>query len=160
MCWFKLDTCPYPHHEPIRALIFIPGNASRWKHCDKPQPWGRLSCGKLIVQHNAAQLRDSHPALAADCEWCTAVLKLAATKSKEIQQQARTDIAEMEEKFNTDAKLKELHTKIQALETEVIGMRNQAWELRLAADANGGGGEWEEIQSEHEIGQGGHAGAP
>ncbi|EXJ59832.1 hypothetical protein A1O7_03979 [Cladophialophora yegresii CBS 114405] len=65
----------------------------------------------------------------------------------------------MEEKFNTDAKLKELHTKIGALEMEVTSMRNQAWELRLAGGTNGGSGEWEEIKNEQEIGQGGHAGA-
>ncbi|KIW69453.1 hypothetical protein PV04_05330 [Phialophora macrospora] len=160
MCWFKLDTCPYPHHDPIRALIFIPGNASKWEHCDRPQPWGRLSCGKLIVQHTAGQSGNPRPALATDCEWCTTVLKLAATKSKEIQQQARTNIAEMEEKFNANDKLKGVYKTIQLLETAVSGLRDKAWEMRLANVSNGGSGEWEEITSGPEIGQDGQQGAP
>jgi hypothetical protein len=84
---------------------------------------------------------------------------LEATKSKEIQQQARENIAEMEEKFNTNAKLKDVHKSIQLLETAVAGLRNKAWEMRLADDTNGGSGEWEEIKSGPELGQGGHQGA-
>jgi hypothetical protein len=85
---------------------------------------------------------------------------LEATKSKEIQQQARENIAEMEEKFNTDAKLKDVHKSIQLLETAVAGLRNKAWEMRSADDKNGGSGEWEEIKGGPELDQGGHQGAP
>ncbi|EXJ85647.1 hypothetical protein A1O1_06013 [Capronia coronata CBS 617.96] len=51
MCWYKIAVCPYPHREPISASIFNPSNVSRWEHCDKPHPWGRLSCGNLVVEH-------------------------------------------------------------------------------------------------------------
>ena len=134
MCWYKLETCPYPHHDPIRALIFYPTNASKWEKCDKPKPWGRLSCGNLIAQHTDTRRENSHPNVTADCQWCTAVLKLVATKSKEIQQQASKEIEELEDKINANPQARKLKEKIEALERELISVCNEAWELRIAED--------------------------
>ncbi|KAJ9611253.1 hypothetical protein H2200_004436 [Cladophialophora chaetospira] len=136
MCWYKLETCPYPHHDPIRALIFYPTNASKWEQCDKPKPWGRLSCGNLIVQHTDTRQENSHPHITADCKWCSAVLKLVGTKSKEIQQQAHKEIVELEDKFNANPQGGKFKETIEWLERELTKMRNAAWELRLAEDTD------------------------
>src|SRR5882757_6281185 len=137
MCYFKLHICPYPHQDPISALIFDPKKAELWERCDRRQPWGRLSCGHLVVEHpkdltkSEARLSTEHilatrsnipaerekykhmafpirqqrtpddpivPIGAGEvrlqgtpCKWCTAVLKMVATKSKEIQKEARRE---------------------------------------------------------------------
>lgn len=51
MCRYTLHICPYPDHDPIAALIFNPTKAGTWECCDKPKPWGRLSCGNLSIEH-------------------------------------------------------------------------------------------------------------
>jgi hypothetical protein len=51
MCRYTLHICPYPDHDPIAALIFNPTKAGTWESCDKPKPWGRLSCGNLSIEH-------------------------------------------------------------------------------------------------------------
>ncbi|KAK5057631.1 hypothetical protein LTR84_011632 [Exophiala bonariae] len=51
MCRYTLHICPYPDHDPIAALIFNPAKAGLWEHCDKPKPWGKLSCGNLSIVH-------------------------------------------------------------------------------------------------------------
>jgi len=148
MCHFKLDVCPYPNHDPIRALIFIPSNASLWKACDEPKPWGRLSCGNLIIQHtNDASKRQS--SRTADCKWCTAVLKLVATKSKEIQQQAREEIAELEKKMDADRELTTMRIAIEILEKDLARLKTELWEIRLAKGMEGGSGEWEKVSAEN-----------
>ncbi len=146
MCWYKVDTCPYPHHDSISALIFYPGHASKWEKCDKPKPWGRLSCGNLIVQHTDLRRENTHPNHPADCKWCTAVLKLEATKSKEIQQQAQKEIEKLEDAINTNPKTRTLQEKIEALERELASVRNDAWKLRITEGMDGETGEWEMVK--------------
>lgn len=51
MCRYTLHICPYPDHDPIAALIFNPTKAETWECCDRPKPWGRLSCGNLSIEH-------------------------------------------------------------------------------------------------------------
>ncbi|KIY02712.1 uncharacterized protein Z520_01177 [Fonsecaea multimorphosa CBS 102226] len=172
MCRIKLHICPYPDHDPVSSLIFNPKNAHRWELCDNPRPWGRLSCGRLEVEHpkhltrartplssktapttgshhpkqhemhkqdistagNEPLLNDTVAPAAADevlqgepCKWCTAVLRLVATKSKEMQKLAREEIAEVERKIGDDAELKKMHEEIADREQELNGMRHDAW---------------------------------
>jgi uncharacterized NAD(P)/FAD-binding protein YdhS len=51
MCYYKLLVCPHPHNDPLSIAIFDPKKIKDWIECDKNKPWGRLSCGNLIVQH-------------------------------------------------------------------------------------------------------------
>jgi hypothetical protein len=60
MCRFKLRVCPYPHQDQISAFIFNPGSAEKWQHCDKTQPWSRLSCGDLVVEHSLVDLNPQY----------------------------------------------------------------------------------------------------
>jgi hypothetical protein len=147
MCHFKLEVCPYPHHDPISALIFLPTNASLWQACEEPKPWGRLSCGNLIIKHiNDASKSQASPM--TDCKWCTLVLKLVATKSKEIQAQASKELKELEQRMNADQELVAMRMGIEALEKKLAEMRSQLWGIRLANDIDGGSGEWEQVNGE------------
>ncbi|EXJ84883.1 hypothetical protein A1O3_05558 [Capronia epimyces CBS 606.96] len=193
MCWYKLNICPYPHQEALSALIFDPSSASQWQHCDRPHPWGRLSCGSLIVEHPKDLLRsetqatfehilatrsnlpaegENHPTAisvrqrrsstettivpggagrprsqGAPCLWCTAVLKTVATKSKEIHQDARREIAGLEQKMDTSPSLREIQREIMDKEKELDNLRHIAW--RKASDLMDGetGKGEDEIQS-------------
>ena len=145
MCRFELETCPFPHHDPISALIFLPGRASLWKQCDLPKPWGRLSCGKLTIQHHTSSTTPAQ-ALAPDCKWCTAVLKLVGTKSKEIQQKAQTEITELEDKLRADAELTRILQEMETLELQLSRLRALFWDRRLIKGIDGG--EWEEVKAE------------
>ncbi|EXJ73187.1 uncharacterized protein A1O5_02947 [Cladophialophora psammophila CBS 110553] len=173
MCRFKLQVCPYPEQDPVSSLIFNPKNSSQWEHCDEPRPWGRLSCGKLVIEHPthltkaepalscentpatrscSSDQREQHihtglpgrqeptpynsiaPAAAGEaqlqgeaCKWCTAVLRLVATKSKEMQKVARKEIAEVERTMGEDAELRKMHGKIADKEHELNAMRHDAW---------------------------------
>lgn len=174
MCWYKLHICPYPHREPISAVILDPSNNSQWEHCDKPRPWGRLSCGRLVVEHPTDVLeseteatfehvlatRSNSPAedenqkptpfpnrqrrsstkttivpggpgrqrlLADPCPWCTAVLKTVASKSKEVHEDARRDIAGLEQKMDTSPELREIHKEIMDREKQLDALRQVAW---------------------------------
>ncbi|KAG9770298.1 hypothetical protein ABEF93_007442 [Exophiala dermatitidis] len=185
MCWYKLDVCPYPHREPISALIFDPSNASQWEYCDKPQPWGRLSCGNLIVEHSKDSLKsevsatfehilasrsnlpvdvenqplNAHPVRrqrsstegtivpsgagnlrprGAQCLWCGAVLKMVATKSKEVHEIARRQIASLEQKMDTSFDLRELQREIMDQEKMLDDLRHSAWlKAREVMEAKG-----------------------
>lgn len=57
MCINILLSCSYPHHEPVASVIFDPAKKDSWKICDRPQPWGRLSCGALEVHHSISYAR-------------------------------------------------------------------------------------------------------
>lgn len=174
MCYFKLHTCPYPNQDPIAALIFLPVKAGQWEHCNKPKPWGRLSCGNLIVEHPKALTHEpstsapDHVLMAcssnvtklgqdkdndtsrrrrrsstqdtivpivagkaecegATCRWCTAVVKLVGTKSKEIQNEARWEVARLEEAMDADAKLRDLHREMMDKEEQLDILRHCAW---------------------------------
>ncbi|KIW87443.1 uncharacterized protein Z519_12079 [Cladophialophora bantiana CBS 173.52] len=173
MCRFKLHVCPYPDQDPVSSLIFNPKNSSQWEHCDEPRPWGRLSCGKLVIEH-PRHLIKAEPSLSSPntptplscnsdqceqhihtglpdpqepvpnnlivppaagearlqgepCKWCTAVLKLVATKSKETQQVARKEIAEVERTMGGDIELRKMHEKIADKARELNAMRHNAW---------------------------------
>jgi hypothetical protein len=147
MCRFDLDTCPFPHHDPVSALIFLPRNASLWKSCSQPKPWGRLSCGNLIIRHAIKiNTTDPEPVLTADCNWCTAVLRLVATKSKEIQQKAHSEIKQLEEKLYADIELAKMQKDIEALELQLAGLRARFFEARFVKGTDGS--EWEEVKAE------------
>ncbi|KAI1609094.1 hypothetical protein EDD37DRAFT_612395 [Exophiala viscosa] len=176
MCYFKLDICPYPNKDPVAALIFLPTKASEWEHCDKPKPWGRLSCGNLVVEHprdvskspstsspehvfttrsrnaleteqheeNKLNVRLGRSSTegtmvafvtsevvceVAKCRWCTAVIKLVATKSKEIQNEARLEVARLEAAMDSDAKLRNLHRDMRDKEEQLDILRHNAWKM-------------------------------
>ena len=150
MCRFELETCPFPHHDPVGALIFLPKNATLWKQCDKPKPWGRLSCGNLIVEHPV--YAKSHPeiSLLADCKWCTQILKLEATKSKEIQSEAHKEIAKLEKRLNADSEMKQMKMDIEALEQRLARLRADFFGTRLAKRIDYGKDKdgWEKVEAE------------
>ncbi|OAP58719.1 hypothetical protein AYL99_07809 [Fonsecaea erecta] len=166
MCQIKLPVCPYPAHDPVSSLLFNPKNAPWWEVCDKPRPWGRLSCGGLEVYHpehltqsennptvdldtaeqhekpnqepaghestlqNLIKPGDAHQERFQQkpcCKWCTAVLRLAATKSKEMQKLAREEMAEVEKKMGDDAELRKMREEIASREQELDRMRHRAW---------------------------------
>ncbi|KIW28418.1 uncharacterized protein PV07_08085 [Cladophialophora immunda] len=177
MCRIKLHICPYPDHDPVSSLIFNPKNGPLWELCNNPRPWGRLSCGKLEVEHpkqltrSGAPLSSPNPTttdscnseqcekhkqefpeghgpvlvnpiapmaagearpLGKPCKWCTAVLRLAATKSKEMQKLAQTEIAEVERKMSEDSELRKMHKEIADREQELNRMRHSAWRKATA----------------------------
>ncbi|KAK5192615.1 hypothetical protein LTR99_009631 [Exophiala xenobiotica] len=190
MCRYKLQTCPYPHQDPIAALIFLPDKAGQWVPCDEPKPWGRLSCGKLVVMHPqipaevvlkslfppALQLLENRsgnlekkedpqhsetpdlqtqsyadtiipgtaagvdgtndaegaPIQLATCKWCTSVVKLVATKSKEKQSEARQEIAQLEKLMDGCPLLRQLQGKILRLEQNLDTLRHDALALTRA----------------------------
>ncbi|KAK4946075.1 hypothetical protein LTR10_014877 [Elasticomyces elasticus] len=176
MCYYKLDACPYPNKDLVAALIFLPAKAGDWEYCDKPKPWGRLSCGNLVVEHPKdlpkqpstslpeeiltthprndpkieqhgdndvrARLRRSStegpivtfvPCEAvrevATCRWCTAVIKLVGTKSKEIQDEARSEVARLEAAMDGDAKLRNLRRELKEKEEQLDILRHNAWKM-------------------------------
>ena len=67
------------------------------------------------------------PVHLAPCKWCTAVLKLVATKSKEIQKKARVEIEELEKQMDGNAELKKMHEEIENKEKEMDALRHGAW---------------------------------
>lgn len=188
MCYYKLRICPYPHQDPISALIFDPLRAGHWERCDKPQPWGRLSCGHLVVEHpkdltksatalslehilatrsNIPAEREKYKHMAfpirqrrsstdrtivpigaeevrlqgAPCLWCTAVLKTVATKSKEIQGEARKEISDLEHQMDASAELRQMQRDIASKEQELDDLRHDAWRLaRVLMDEKDGEG--------------------
>ncbi|KIX07191.1 uncharacterized protein Z518_01844 [Rhinocladiella mackenziei CBS 650.93] len=183
MCRFKLQICPYPHQDPISALIFNPNKADHWERCGRPQPWGHLSCGNLIVEHPKSRSQ-SETCLAHEhalatlsnapastklykpigstllqrrsstdstivpidageirpegipCLWCSTVLKMVATKSKEIQKEASKTIVHLENKMDGNAELRNIQRKIMDKETELDILRRDAW--RRASTLMGG----------------------
>lgn len=62
MCWYTLDICPYPDLERVSTLLFQPNKLKQWEYCDAPTAWGRLSCGKLIINHptTVPEFHDPH----------------------------------------------------------------------------------------------------
>lgn len=185
MCFYKLDVCPYPHEDPVRALIFDPAKDAEWEICDIPQPWGRLSCGSLVVEHptitsaseeisNIEHIEDvlttrsnipdekgcskgvtisvrsrrsssdctitpaSVTALGTHgtaCPWCTLIIKLAATKSKQLQKELRLKIAELETKMDTNHELRRMQQDIMNKAKEMYDMRSKAWNEILSTIA-------------------------
>lgn len=59
MCINTLKACSYPHHDPVASIIFDPAKKDSWQICDRPQPWGRLSCGELEVHHSISYARST-----------------------------------------------------------------------------------------------------
>ena len=57
MCVNTLLACSYPHRAPVASIIFDPAKKNSWKTCDRPQPWGQLSCGVLEVHHSISYAR-------------------------------------------------------------------------------------------------------
>jgi len=187
MCYFKLHICPYPHQDPVSALIFDPLKAGQWERCDKPQPWGRLSCGDLVVEH-PKDLTNSETALShehilatrsnipverqkfkhmafptrqrrsstdpivpigagevrlqgAPCLWCTAVLKMVATKSKEIQKEAHREIVDLEHTMDSNPELRKMRKDITEKEKRLDDLRHDAWRIaRVFAGRGAWGG--------------------
>ena len=64
-----------------------------------------------------------------------------ATKSKEMQQQAHKEIAELEDKINANPQGRTFKEAIEILERELTNVRNAAWELRIADGTEVGNGE-------------------
>ncbi|OAG39639.1 hypothetical protein AYO21_06107 [Fonsecaea monophora] len=166
MCRITLHICPYPDHDPVSSLIFNPKNGPLWEICNRPRPWGRLSCGTLEVEHSKhlhrsgtslssnntqitnsckAEKREAHnqdlmlgdpntPRATSGaqlpgnhCKWCTAVLRLTATKSKEMQKLAQKDIADVERKMGDNAELRKMHEDIATKEQELNRLKHDAW---------------------------------
>jgi hypothetical protein len=181
MCHFKLRVCPYPHQDQISTLIFNPDSAGKWVHCGKAQPWGRLSCGDLIIEHCLVDLNpqyaieDLYPLtrcpngkpkpseqivddlrvldgkngakhMTGICKWCTAVLKLVATKSKEIQKQSHVEIAELEKKMDADDQVRDTRKEAKEVERQLDMLRAKVWmranhllqEVKPAVDKSNG----------------------
>jgi len=99
-----------------------------------------------VVPIGAGELRMQ----GAECKWCTAVLKLVATKSKEIQKQARAEIVELEKRMSADLQLSKMHADIANKEKELDALRHRAWQKArslMERQNDGGSEEWEEVQS-------------
>ncbi|KAJ9636136.1 uncharacterized protein PV06_04253 [Exophiala oligosperma] len=187
MCFYKLQTCPYPHQDPLAALTFHHEKESEWVPCDLSKPWGRLSCGKLVIEHpvgldssltashtpsiglsgNVLGTRSGNPLekhvveptkipvktrqssadtivpvggdstydaakthdQTAPCKWCTAVIKIVALKSREVQGEARREIAELEGIMDGNPALRQLQRDIMHVEKELDVLRRHAWEM-------------------------------
>lgn len=63
----------------------------------------------------------------AECKWCTAVLRMVATKSKEIQKEARREIAQLEQIMDDDSGLRKMQKAIMEKERELDDLRHDAW---------------------------------
>lgn len=68
----------------------------------------------------------------ATCKWCTAVVKLVATKSKEKQGEARQEIAQLEKLMDGCPTLRQIQMKVLRLERGVERLRHDAWALTRA----------------------------
>ncbi|KAL6245992.1 hypothetical protein RBB50_007145 [Rhinocladiella similis] len=193
MCFYKLQTCPYPHQDPLVALTFHREKESEWVACNLSKPWGRLSCGKLVIEHpigldtsltascapsielaeNILGTRSGNPVekqvngeaehtktptkkrrssadtivavggdstydptrthdQSAPCKWCTAVIKIVALKSREVQGEARREVAELEGFMDGNPSLRQLQRDIMNVEKELDTLRQQAWEMARA----------------------------
>jgi hypothetical protein len=68
----------------------------------------------------------------ATCKWCTAVVKLVATKSKEKQGEARQEIAQLEKVMDGCPTLRQMQGKMSRLERALDRSRHDAWALTRA----------------------------
>ncbi|KIW11077.1 hypothetical protein PV08_10376 [Exophiala spinifera] len=196
MCFYKLQTCPYPHQDPLAALTFDREKDREWVPCNLGKPWGRLSCGKLVIEHpigldtsptashahsinlvedilrfrsgNSVEnqvngeeehtktpIRKRHSSSdtivpmvcvggdgthearetydqSALCKWCTAVMKIVALKSREVQGEARREVAQLEGIMDGNPALRQLQRDIMNVERELDVLRQQAWEMARA----------------------------
>ncbi len=118
-----MPVCPHPHQDPVVNLIFNPARQSEWKECDLPGPWGKLSCGNLIV---------AHPSFgnAQKCTWCTLALCASVSKFKVTQEDYKRKMEVLGKVMANDLELSGLDAEIAMKEVELQGLQKSAWEKR------------------------------
>ena len=125
MCLYNLLICPHPHQDDVVNLIYNPDKQKNWRDCDLPRPWGKLSCGNLIIAHPSS-------GVVQKCIWCTLALYASVSKFKTTQEEFKAQLQSAEEVAAGDAVLSGLDAEVADKEVELEELRKIAWGKRNA----------------------------
>ena len=128
MCHYDLLVCPHPYQEDVLNLIYNPTRQGEWQSCELPRPWGKLSCGNLIIRH--PYIGDLKECVSSKCVWCTLALYASISKFKTTQEEFKMKLKDVEEVMAQDRTLAKLDAEIAEKEAELERMRKAAWEKR------------------------------